>query len=91
MGTCWELRYAKGRRYASLYVQGPQRCANLRQDVTSLLPDNQTARKEAVAIFADLARSFCDDIETNPEWRIEVTDELGAPIFRVTILAESLA
>jgi hypothetical protein len=61
------------------------------QDITSLLPDDHAAQREAIAIFSGPARSFCDDIETNPEWRIEVTDKFGTPIFRVTLLAESLA
>lgn len=60
------------------------------QEMTSDLPDNQAAQREAVAIFSDLARSFAHDIDAHPEWQIEVTDEAGKPIFRLTLLAESL-
>jgi hypothetical protein len=58
------------------------------QDIGSDLPDNQAAKREAVAIFSDLARSFAHDIEANPAWQIEVTDEAGKPVFRLTLLAE---
>jgi hypothetical protein len=63
---------------------------DIQQEMTSDLPDNQAAQKEAAAIFSDLARSFAHDIDANPEWQIEVTDEAGKPIFRLTLLAESL-
>jgi hypothetical protein len=44
---------------------------------------NHAAQREAVAVFSDLARSFYDDIETNPQWQIEVTDEFSTPTFPV--------
>jgi len=59
--------------------------------MSSDLPDNQAAKREAAAIFSDLARSFADDIDANPEWQIEVTDESRKLIFRLTLVAESLA
>jgi hypothetical protein len=63
---------------------------HIRQDIASNLIDDQAAQREALAIFSDLARSFGNDIEANPEWQIEVTNEAGTPIFRLTLLAESL-
>ena len=33
-------------------------------------------------------RDFAGDLENNPEWQIEVTDEFGKPIFRLSLLAE---
>jgi hypothetical protein len=62
---------------------------NIAQNITSDLPDNQAAQKEALAIFSDLARSFAHDIDANSEWQIEVTDEAGKRIFRLTLSAES--
>jgi hypothetical protein len=56
---------------------------HIRQDVIPRLPDNHAAQREAVAVFSDLARSFYDDIETNPQWQIEVTDEFSTPTFPV--------
>jgi hypothetical protein len=35
-------------------------------------------------------RDFAGDLENNPEWQIEVTDESGKPIFRLSLLAESM-
>jgi hypothetical protein len=39
---------------------------------------------------ADMARDVAGDLENNPEWQIEVTDESGKPIFRLSLLAESM-
>jgi hypothetical protein len=41
-------------------------------------------------MFADLARDVTDDLENNPEWQMEVADESGKPIFRLSLLAESM-
>jgi hypothetical protein len=79
-------RRGKMQRYSFRVTRG----RHLRQDISSDLPDNQAAKREAVAIFSDLARSFAHDLDVNPEWQIEVTDEFRKPIFRLTLLAESL-
>jgi hypothetical protein len=63
---------------------------DIQQETTSDLPDNQAAQREALAIFSDLVRSFAHDIDASPQWQIEVTDEARKPIFRLTLLAESL-
>lgn len=39
-------------------------------------------------MFVDLARDIAGELQSNPEWRIEVSDEAGKPIFRLSILAE---
>jgi hypothetical protein len=41
------------------------------QETSSDLPDNQAAKREAVAIFSGLGRSFAHDIEANPASQIE--------------------
>jgi hypothetical protein len=41
-------------------------------------------------MFADVARGVAGDLEKNPEWQMEVADESGKPIFRLSLLAESM-
>ena len=41
-------------------------------------------------MFADLARDIAGELQSNPEWEIEVGDAAGKPIFRLSILAEML-
>jgi hypothetical protein len=41
-------------------------------------------------MFADMARDIADELPSNPEWKIEVADEAGKPIFRIGVLAESM-
>jgi hypothetical protein len=53
-------------------------------------PDSDVAAREATAIFADLARGIAHGLGSNPKWQIEVTDEAGKPIFRLSVLAETL-
>jgi len=48
------------------------------------------ARQEAVTIYADLARDMVAESIIDTELQIEVADETGKPIFRITVLAESL-
>jgi uncharacterized protein DUF6894 len=58
--------------------------------ITTDCPDDHAARREAGGMFADMARDVACDLESNPQWQIEVADEGGKPIFRIGILAESL-
>jgi len=48
------------------------------------------AREEAAGMFADYARTVAEDLEECPQWQIEVANEAGEPIFRLTVLAESV-
>jgi uncharacterized protein DUF6894 len=78
--ACYPARTAG--QNAALFVQSyPGK--DIRQEMTSDPPANQAAQREAVAIFSDLAPSFARDIDANPEWQIEVTDEARKPISRL--------
>lgn len=50
------------------------------------LPDKRAAWKEACCLCRDLSRDIFTDAK--PEWRLEVTDESGKPVFRFRVLAE---
>jgi hypothetical protein len=41
-------------------------------------------------MFADLARDVAAGLEKNPDWQMEVADASGKPIFRLSVLAESM-
>jgi hypothetical protein len=58
--------------------------------VTSNHPDIQSAQRQALAMLADLARDIVGELETNPDWCVEVADEAGKPRFIVKISAVSL-
>jgi|ERR1700682_420632 hypothetical protein len=50
------------------------------------LPDVGAARREAIAMFAELARDIAGDLLI--DWRIEVIEPAGRTVFRLGILAE---
>ena len=52
--------------------------------------DDDAAKREAAGMFADMARDIAGKLQSNPKWQIEVTDEDGNTIFRLSVLAESL-
>jgi hypothetical protein len=52
--------------------------------------DDGAARREAGGMFVDVARDVAGDFEENPAWQIEVADQSGKLIFRLSLLAESL-
>jgi hypothetical protein len=56
--------------------------------VSSDWPDDDAAQIEAAGMFADMAREIADQLQSKPEWKIEVADEAGKPIFRLSVLAE---
>lgn len=37
-------------------------------------------------MFADMARGVAGDLENEPGWQMEVSDESGKPIFRLSVL-----
>lgn len=55
------------------------------------LPDVDAARREAIAIFAELARDIANKLPRQPDWRIEVVEPAGATVFRLGVLAEDAA
>jgi hypothetical protein len=55
-----------------------------------VLSDNYAARKAALGICADLARDIVTGLTEDSEWRLNVLDEHGKPVFRISLLVESL-
>ena len=55
-----------------------------------VLSDNYAARKAALGMCADLARDIVTGLTEDSEWRLEVLDESGKPVFRLRLLAEAL-
>jgi hypothetical protein len=62
----------------------------LKQSLITGCPDNDAAQREAAGMFVDMARDIAGELESNPEWQIEVMDETGKTIFRLGVLAEYL-
>jgi hypothetical protein len=52
-------------------------------------PDDDVAKKEAVEMFADMARDIAGQLQRISDWQIEVTDDTGKEIFAITITAVS--
>jgi hypothetical protein len=48
------------------------------------------ARKAALDMFADLAKDIVAGLAEDSEWRLDVMDGSGKPVFRVRLIAESL-
>jgi hypothetical protein len=48
----------------------------------------EAVRQEALAVFADLARSIATSL-VNTDWQIEVRDETQKLVFRISVCAES--
>jgi hypothetical protein len=55
-----------------------------------ILCDSYAARKAALGIYADLAKDIVNRLTDDSEWRLDVLDESGKPVFRLRLLAESL-
>ncbi|MDF3810760.1 MULTISPECIES: hypothetical protein [Rhodopseudomonas] len=52
------------------------------------LPDSRAAWNQACSMCRDLSRTIFTDAK--PEWKLEVSNELGKTIFRFRVLAEVL-
>jgi hypothetical protein len=52
------------------------------------LPCAEDARQEASQMCCDMIRDILAALETNPEWRLEVSDESG-PLYLFRFTAES--
>jgi hypothetical protein len=59
-------------------------------DTTSLLPNAVTAQKLALAMCADLSRDIVTHLTDTTGWQVTVSDETGRPIYRLSVVAESL-
>jgi hypothetical protein len=62
-----------------------------KRSVASDWPNDSAARREAEGMFADMARDVAGDLEKHPNWQMEVADASGKPIFRLSLLAESIS
>jgi len=53
------------------------------------LPRAEDARQEASQMCCDMIRDVLAALETNSEWRLEVSDESGKPLYLFRFTAES--
>ena len=53
------------------------------------LADDDAAEREAAGMFADVARDIAKDLQSTPEWQLEVSDDAGRSIFKIRVTAES--
>jgi hypothetical protein len=58
-------------------------------DHTTELPCADAARLEASGMCADMIRDIMTELETKPEWRMEVSDETGEPLYLFRFTAEA--
>jgi hypothetical protein len=58
--------------------------------IEDVLSDSFAARKAALGICADLAKDIVTGLTEDSEWRLDVLDEAGKPVFRLRLLAEEL-
>ena len=58
--------------------------------IEDVLSDSYAARKVALGICADLAKDIVTGLKDDSEWRLDVLDEGGKPVFRLRLLAEEL-
>jgi hypothetical protein len=72
------------------YVFRTRRGERAEPTITTNCPDNDAAQREAAGMFVDMARDIAGELQSNPEWQIEVADEAGKTIFRLSVLAEPL-
>jgi hypothetical protein len=72
------------------YVFKTRQGERSKPSITTDCPDNNAARREATGMFADMARDIADELQSNPKWQIEVADQAGKQIFRLSVLAEPM-
>jgi hypothetical protein len=58
--------------------------------IEDILYDSYAAREAALGICADLAKDIVNRLTDDSEWRLDMLDESGKPVFRLRLLAESL-
>jgi hypothetical protein len=54
------------------------------------LPNVEAARREAAMICSDMARDIIGELDNRPEWQMDVADQSGKIVFRLSFVAESL-
>jgi hypothetical protein len=58
--------------------------------IEEVLKDREAARKAALGMCADLAKDIVAGLTEDSEWRLDVLNEAGEPVFRLRLLAETL-
>ena len=58
--------------------------------IEDVLNDCKAARIAALGICADLAKDIVTGLTEDSEWRLDVLNETGEPVFRLRLLAENL-
>jgi hypothetical protein len=58
--------------------------------IEDVLTDRKAARKAALGMCADLAKDIVAGLTEDSEWRLDVLNEAGEPVFRLRLLAENL-
>jgi hypothetical protein len=58
--------------------------------IATVFENGGAARQEALAMFADLSRDICRDLNSNSRWQMELTDATGRSILRLRLSVESL-
>ena len=57
-------------------------------EIPTVFENGAAARKEVLAIFADLARDIATGLMIDPAWRLRLTDEMGKSVFEIAIVAK---
>lgn len=55
------------------------------------LPGRDAAWKELTRVCADLVGESCSNLKQNSEWSMVLLDAANAPLFRIRLVAETLA
>ena len=58
-------------------------------DHTVDLPYPDAARQEVSRMCVDMMCDILVELKTNPEWRMEVTDEIGEPLYLFRFTTEA--
>lgn len=54
------------------------------------LADNEAAFAELRKVCADMVGSIARNLNQNTEWRVELLDECKKPVFRISLVSETL-
>ena len=77
-------------RNAAIHIPGAARQVSRNPLIEDILCDSYAARKAALGICGDMAKDIVNSLADDSEWRLDVLDESGKPVFRLRLLAESL-
>jgi hypothetical protein len=59
--------------------------------IANVFEDGEAACQGALATCADLSRDILCELAVEPEWQMDVTDEDGNPVFRISIVTKKAA